>query len=117
MIYHATTQPWPSIDATEAITVIHQNHDYAHLPGGKAHYKINETFENVELGGGYHKMYTLREVNRALKHGRIRPVRFNLVRLLRRVELIIIPRLDHDPSGPRWRLTLLIKKMIKRLEA
>ena len=42
MIYHARRQRWPVVDATAAVTVIHQNHDYQHLPGGLPHYRLPE---------------------------------------------------------------------------
>ena len=38
MIYHARQQKWPVIDATPAVRIIHQNHNYSHLPDGKPHY-------------------------------------------------------------------------------
>jgi hypothetical protein len=27
------------VDASRAITIVHQEHDYAHLPGGRPHYR------------------------------------------------------------------------------
>ena len=38
MIYYASRQGWQVIDATPSVMIIHQNHDYSHLPGGKPHY-------------------------------------------------------------------------------
>ena len=40
------------IDATQAITAIHQNHDYAHVPGGEAEaWTGREAVRNAELAG------------------------------------------------------------------
>ncbi len=58
MIYHARRQHWPVIDATQAITIIHQNHDYAHL-GGQPHYKLPETATNIRLAGGRRTIFRL----------------------------------------------------------
>ena len=52
MIYETRRRGWPCIDATATIQVIHQDHDYSHLPQGQAHYRLPETFENVRLAGG-----------------------------------------------------------------
>jgi hypothetical protein len=114
MIYKAVTSSWQTVDATEAITVVHQNHDYAHLPEGKPHYKVEETFVNVDLAGGYRKMYNLLEVKHKLVGDRIRPVRPDLVRAIRRLEMLVIPN-GHRPSGFRWGLTRRLRKLRKRL--
>ena len=49
-IYKSRFEGWPVIDSTHDITVIHQNHDYRHLPGGQPHYRLPETNENVSKG-------------------------------------------------------------------
>jgi len=52
MIYKARQEKWPVIDCTPSVMIVHQNHDYRHLPGGKSHYSHPETDENVRLAGG-----------------------------------------------------------------
>jgi hypothetical protein len=52
MIYDGRHRGIPVIDASRAITVVHQNHDYSHLPGGRPHYRHPESLRNMELGGG-----------------------------------------------------------------
>ena len=47
MLFWARWQHWPLVDATSAITLVHQNHDYRHLPGGLKHFFQAETGENV----------------------------------------------------------------------
>lgn len=59
MIYAGRHAGYPVVDATGAITIIHQNHDYHHLPGGKPHYRLPESDENVRLAGGREVMFTL----------------------------------------------------------
>ncbi len=59
MIYHARWQGWPLVDLSHALTVVHQNHDYGHLPNGIAHYHQPETAVNVRLAGGRRTIFTL----------------------------------------------------------
>jgi len=40
MIYQGLQQNWSVIDASKSLIVAHQNHDYAHLPGGVPHYNL-----------------------------------------------------------------------------
>jgi hypothetical protein len=43
LIYRARALGLPVVDATQAVTIIHQNHDYGHVPE-----KLGETFEGPE---------------------------------------------------------------------
>jgi hypothetical protein len=43
LIYHARALGLPVIDSTQAVTIIHQNHDYGHVPE-----RLGETFEGPE---------------------------------------------------------------------
>jgi len=52
MIYHARKEGFPAIDASAEITIVHQNHDYAHLPGKRPHYDHPETHINIDRAGG-----------------------------------------------------------------
>ena len=61
MIYAGRKARLPVIDATECITVIHQNHDYGHLPNGQPHYGLPETDENISLAGGREMIFTLHD--------------------------------------------------------
>lgn len=74
MIYAARKQGWPVVDATDAVQVIHQNHDYSHLPGGQPHYRLPETDENVRLSGGKLTIFTLRDVSYTLSGDQLQPV-------------------------------------------
>ena len=66
MIYEARQRDWKTIDATQSIHIIHQDHDYSHLPGGKAHYDHPETDENIRLAGGKRTIFTLPDANYCL---------------------------------------------------
>ncbi|MDH5506289.1 MAG: hypothetical protein OEZ02_03635 [Anaerolineae bacterium] len=113
MIYHGVQQPWPVIDATASITIIHQNHDYGHLPQGQAHYDLDETFRNADMGGGMANMYMVLDTNRELRAGRIQRPRFRWARLLRRIERWMYPK-DGVQQGPRWALTRRLRHLRRR---
>lgn len=74
VIYAARRQHVPVVDATEAITVVHQEHDYAHLEGGQAHYRLPESQENVKLAGGRQAIFTLRDATWRMQNGAVRRV-------------------------------------------
>jgi hypothetical protein len=87
MIYHARRRRWPAIDATQDVMIVHQNHDYAHLPGGRPHYDHPETLENIRLAGGRAMTrFTLLDADRWLVNGEIRRWPFELIRTLRALE-------------------------------
>ncbi len=64
LIYHSRCLKVPIIDATEAITVVHQNHDYSHSRfGKKKRVEGPELQENIKLAGGFSCMYSIREAD------------------------------------------------------
>ncbi len=75
LIYHIRSLKIPVIDATQAITVIHQAHDYSHsIYGEKTRVGGPEAGRNLKLAGGFSCMMTLRDANWALvKEGLKRP--------------------------------------------
>jgi hypothetical protein len=87
MIYGGRRSGWPVIDGTPSIMIIHQNHDYSHLPGGQPHYRHPETFENVRLAGGKRAIFELRDVNFELVSGKLKKVAFSWERLWREIEV------------------------------
>ncbi|MEI6289181.1 MAG: hypothetical protein WCP19_02000 [Chloroflexota bacterium] len=87
MIYHARKNGFPAIDGTHDITIIHQSHDYAHLPGGKPHYKHPETAENIRLAGGRPMTrFTILDTDYRLENGQVLPQKMDKIHLLRRIE-------------------------------
>jgi hypothetical protein len=87
MIYQSRLQGWKTIDASAEIQIIHQNHDYSHLPGGQAHYHLPETDENIRLAGGRRTIFTLPDANFVYTEGQIKPVKWDGRRLLREIEI------------------------------
>ena len=87
MIYQARKNKIPAIDATQDVLIIHQNHDYSHLPGGQPHYNHPETEDNIRLAGGRPMTrFTLLDTDYRLENGKILPQKMNRSRLWRRIE-------------------------------
>lgn len=63
MIFDGRRRRIPVIDASEAITVVHQNHDYAHLPSGASHHRHPESARNVRLAGGREVVFRLEDAD------------------------------------------------------
>jgi hypothetical protein len=111
-IYHGVNLGWSVIAATESIMIVHQSHDYAHLPGGQMHYDLEESRQNAALGGGLSNMYTVLEANSVIVNGKVQPVGLSLARLLRKIELQLITEEQH---GLRWSTLRRIRRMRRRL--
>ncbi len=90
MIYKARSEGWPVIDGTPSMTVIHQSHDYRHLPGARPHYDHPETRLNTQLAGGQAATrYTVLDATHVLVNGRLQRPPMTSPRFLRRVELLL----------------------------
>jgi len=91
MIYRARRGKWTLIDCTPSVMIIHQNHDYSHLPGGKPHYEHPDTNENIRLAGGEANIrYTILDATHQLAPGGklVRP-KLSYLRFMRGVELFL----------------------------
>lgn len=71
MIYHARVTRTAVVDCSDAVTAVHQNHDFSHLPGGKKHRRQPESLDNVKLAGGWHTMFTLANANKRITDGKL----------------------------------------------
>jgi hypothetical protein len=90
MIYKARKEKWPAIDCTPSMMIIHQNHDYSHLPGGKAHYEHPDTNENIRLAGGQANIrYTILDSTHQLINGKLARPKLTYARLMRNLELFL----------------------------
>ncbi len=114
MIYHARQQKWPVIDATPAVRIIHQNHNYSHLPDGKPHYDHPKSYQNEALAGGATNLFMVLDSDRQLVDGRIRSPRLTLPRLLRRVELLFTPP-GTVRQGWRWFAARRLRRLRRRI--
>ena len=121
MIYKACKEKWPVIDCTPSVMIVHQSHDYSHLPGGKPHYEHPDTNENIRLAGGPAAIrYTVLDSTHQLVGGKLVRPKLSSARFLRGVELSLrkifffLPKdLIEDFVRPkRWakRFRKLVKK-------
>jgi hypothetical protein len=99
MIYEARQRGWKTVDATNDVFVIHQQHDYSHLPGGQAHYRLPETGENVRLAGGKRHIFHLNDANLTLRNGVLAPKELAWNSFWREVEIFPIVRLHSEGLG------------------
>ena len=90
MIYKARQEKWSVIDCTPSVMIVHQNHDYSHLPGGKTHYEHPDTNENIRLAGGQATIrYTVLDSTHQLVNGKLVRPKMSYLRFMRGVELFL----------------------------
>ncbi len=90
MIYNARREKWPVIDGTSSLMVVHQNHDYSHLPDGLTHHSHPETDENIRLAGGEAAVrYTIVDSTHQLRGGKLVRPPLSYLRFMRGVELFL----------------------------
>jgi hypothetical protein len=113
MIYHARAMGWPVIDGTPSVTIVHQNHDYSHLPGGRPHYDLQESQDNMSMAGGFSTMYMVLDSDYELAGGRVRRARPTRMRALRAIERWLTPK-QGGLRGPRGFLARRFRRLRRR---
>lgn len=77
LLWKMSAEGVPVVDASQAITAIHQSHDYAHHPQGMAGVFFNEeSRRNLELCGGSSHLHTIEDATFYLTAAEIRPNRW-----------------------------------------
>jgi hypothetical protein len=90
MIYKARKEGWPVIDCTQSVMIVHQNHDYSHLPGAKPHYDHPDSNENIRLAGGQANIrYTILDSTHRLIDGKLARPKMTSQRFMRKLELFL----------------------------
>ena len=117
MIYKARKEKWTVIDCTPSVMIVHQNHDYSHLPGGKPHYEHPDTNENIRLAGGEANIrYTILDATHQLVPGgklvRSKPSYLRFMRgvelFLRKVFFFLPEKMIENVARPkRWKKRIL----------
>jgi hypothetical protein len=102
------------VDGTPSITIIHQDHDYSHLPGGKPHYELPESRQNESLAGGANNLYMVLDSDKQLFAGRVCPPRWTVMRLIRRLEVIFTPE-GGERRGLRWSLARRFRRLRRKM--
>ncbi len=93
MIFWARRQGWPVIDLSKSLLVVHQNHDYSHLPGGARHYRLPETSSNIQIAGGRRTIFTLKDATHDLEDRKLKQKRLTWESFWREVEIFPLIRL------------------------
>ena len=99
MFFHARQKGWPVINATQVLPVIHQDHDYSHLPDGQPHYRLPETSQNIRLAGGRRTIFTLLDSDYALSEGNLQKIPLKGKKLLREIEIFPLVKLQSYVLG------------------
>lgn len=87
MIFAGRRAGFPVVDASGLVFIVHQNHDYSHLPGGQPHYRHPETGENVRLAGGRRAIFELPDADYTLDAGGLAKKPLTRARLRREIEI------------------------------
>jgi hypothetical protein len=120
MIYKASKEGWAVIDCTPSVMIVHQNHDYSHLPDSKPHYEHPDTNENIRLAGGQANIrYTILDSTHQLVGGKLSRPKMTSLRFTRKFELFLravfffLPEnmIENIARPKRWkkRITKLFK--------
>ena len=83
MIYQARRQGWLAVDCSAELDIIHQEHDYRHLPEGKPHYRLPETGENIRLAGGRRTIFVLDDASHRMVDGKLQKMPLTWTRFWR----------------------------------
>lgn len=95
MFYQARRMGWKLINCSDVIDIIHQEHDYSHLPNGQSHYRLPESAKNVELGGGKRTIFNLNDCDYLLtKDLAVVKTPLTWKKMLREIEIFPLVRLD-----------------------
>jgi hypothetical protein len=110
LMYHARASRAPLIDATDAITAVHQNHDYGHVAGlppgpdsSKLFHLTEEGRMNLALAGGVGRLTTAYDATEVLTanrelHSTLRP------RLIRRRLKASVRRAASSVAPGAWKM-------------
>jgi hypothetical protein len=101
MIFQGRREGIDVIDATQTLTIVHQNHDFKHLPGGRKHRRQPESLDNISLAGGRPAMFTLADVNKKLSAGNLKSPDFSLKRLYREITILPLLKINSYPLAKK----------------
>lgn len=112
MLYRARQLGLPVIDATAAVTAVHQDHDYGHIPqrqgptwGGP------EAERNARLGEAERQQFGLMDATHAFRSGRVtRAVSWPYLR----ARIYALPVL-HPWLRPLWSVLRQVKRVVTRI--
>lgn len=114
VIYRGRKLGIPVIDISQAVTVIHQNHDYKHIPGGDGKsWKGPEGDTNIDLMGGWDYVFTLCDTNWILSDCGLEKRQWRRSQLIRSLSTLPVLYPSLRPIGSLARALLKIAKLVK----
>jgi len=116
MIFKARWEHWQMIDASDEIYVIHQEHDYRHLPKGIIHHRQPETLENIKQMGGRFAVFTLADTNYYWKNHQIHPRHLTRDRLIREITIFPSVYLRSVFLGKLFYCLFNLQKVIRQMK-
>lgn len=125
MIYEARRCGWKVVDASQTYKVVHQQHDYSHLPGGKPHYRLPESDKNIRLAGGRYAIFTLEDANWQLRDGHLVKAPLTWKKFWREMEITPAIKLKSrlgahlsyalfHPRRTYWQIRVFLSKALKK---
>jgi hypothetical protein len=87
MIFKGRQMHIPVINTTGSLMIVHQNHDYKHLPNGIIHRMQPETLENIKLMGGRYAVYTLYDTSHQLIDGKLTRAPLSRWKVMREISI------------------------------
>lgn len=123
MIFKSRFEGWPLINVTNAITAVHQDHDYSHLADGQPHYRLPETKQNVTLAGGDYTIFLLKDSTHFFSKDEVKPCPISFKRFWRELEILPLTRCHSrkwgqvfyylfHPDKAYWFLRSKLKKIL-----
>lgn len=114
VIYRGRKIGIPVIDVSPVVTVIHQNHDYKHVPGGDGKdWRGPEGDTNIDLIGGWDYVFTLRDTNWILKASGVKKRQWKWSQLARSLSRLFVLYPALRPIRSVARLLLKIARSVK----
>ncbi len=114
VIYRGRKIGIPVIDISPVVTVIHQNHDYKHIPGGDGKdCRGPEGDINIDSMGGWDYVFTLRDTNWILNACGIKKRQWKWSHLARSLSRLFILYPSLRPIESIYRLLLKIARSVK----
>ncbi len=99
MIYAGRRRGTRVVDASGAINIIHQTHDYGHLVGGRPHYQHPESTDNLKMAGGSKVIFTLDDAGAVLEDGKVQQMHSDWRKFWREIEIAPLVGLKSDFLG------------------
>jgi hypothetical protein len=114
MIYNALRRFIPIVNITSSVLLIHQNHDYSHLQGGREEARSGaESSRNIELVGAKAVWYTLDESTHTYQNGRIERDLWKVIRGFFKTFGVKYPRFSKRAIAMTYRLEKLWHKVFR----